>query len=105
LVVAAAVQILDYVGGVLIRPQSVLVHQYWGEIRSGFESAGVTLRHFILHAGRDELRAAHRKRQREAELARGAWTTSTTRGRPRVRTAKKQVSSTPPDYRRRKLPH
>jgi hypothetical protein len=43
LVVAAATQILDYVGGVLIIPQSVLVHQYWQEIRGGLEKASVPL--------------------------------------------------------------
>ncbi|RDI49963.1 AAA family ATPase [Nocardia mexicana] len=55
LVVATATQILDYVGGVLIVPQSVLVHQYWREIRTGLENAGVPLHHFVLHAERDEL--------------------------------------------------
>ncbi|MFI6779217.1 ATP-binding protein [Nocardia sp. NPDC050412] len=55
LVVATATQILDYVGGVLIVPQSVLVHQYWQEIRAGLENAGVPLHHFVLHAERDEL--------------------------------------------------
>ncbi|WP_330255305.1 AAA family ATPase [Nocardia sp. NBC_00565] len=55
LVVAAATQILDYVGGVLVVPQSVLVHQYWQEIRAGLETASVPLHHFVLHAERDEL--------------------------------------------------
>ncbi|MGV9664403.1 hypothetical protein [Nocardia niigatensis] len=53
--VVAAAQILDYVGGVLIVPQSVLVQQYWHEIRAGLQSAGIRLRHFVLHAGRAEL--------------------------------------------------
>lgn len=53
--VVAAAQILDYVGGVLIVPQSVLVQQYWHEIRAGLESAGIRLRHSVLHAGRAEL--------------------------------------------------
>ncbi|MFJ4654838.1 AAA family ATPase [Nocardia sp. NPDC088792] len=55
LVVAAATQILDYVGGILVVPQSVLVHQYWREIRAGLETADIPLRHFVLHADRDEL--------------------------------------------------
>ncbi|WP_374111122.1 ATP-binding protein [Nocardia sp. JCM 34519.1] len=55
LVVAAATQILDYVGGVLIVPQSVLIHQYWQEIRIGLENACVPVHHFVLHAERDEL--------------------------------------------------
>ncbi|WP_157124893.1 TniQ family protein [Nocardia pseudovaccinii] len=55
LVVAAATQILDYVGGTLIIPQSVLVHRYWHEIRTGLENARVPLHHFVLHAEHDEL--------------------------------------------------
>lgn len=55
LVVAAATQILDYVGGTLVIPQSVLVHQYWQEIRAGLDSAGIPLLHFVLHAERGEL--------------------------------------------------
>jgi hypothetical protein len=55
LVVAAAEQILDYVGGTLIVPQSVLVHEYWQEIRVGLDNAGVPLHHFVLHAERDEM--------------------------------------------------
>ncbi|MEU2035680.1 AAA family ATPase [Nocardia amamiensis] len=55
LVVAAATQILDYVGGVLVVPQSVLVHRYWQEIRAGLEEVAVPLHHFVLHAERDEL--------------------------------------------------
>ncbi|MEV0297571.1 AAA family ATPase [Nocardia sp. NPDC050710] len=55
LVVAAATQILDYVGGALVIPQSVLVHQYWQEIRSGLETASIPVHHFVLHAERDEL--------------------------------------------------
>ncbi|MEV6773859.1 AAA family ATPase [Nocardia sp. NPDC051030] len=55
LVVAAAKQILDYVGGTLVIPQAVLVHQYWREIRTGLETAGIPLQHFVLHAEHDEL--------------------------------------------------
>ncbi|MEU1209460.1 AAA family ATPase [Nocardia sp. NPDC005825] len=55
LVVAAATQILDHVGGTLVIPQSVLVQQYWQEIRTGLECAGIPLRHFVLHAERGEL--------------------------------------------------
>ncbi|MFE5288758.1 ATP-binding protein [Nocardia sp. NPDC056611] len=55
LVVTAAAQILDYVGGTLVMPQSVLVQQYWQEIRAGFDSAGIPLLHVVLHAERDEL--------------------------------------------------
>ncbi|MGQ0717993.1 MAG: hypothetical protein ACT4NP_11925 [Pseudonocardiales bacterium] len=36
LVIATARQVLNYVGGTLVVPQSVLVCQYWREIRDGF---------------------------------------------------------------------
>lgn len=55
LVVATATQVLDYVGGTLVIPQSVLTHQYWQEIRTGFEQAAIPLRHIVLHADRTEL--------------------------------------------------
>ena len=54
LVVAAATQILDCVGGVLLIPQSVLVHRYWQEIRAGLTDAGIPICHVVLHADRDE---------------------------------------------------
>jgi hypothetical protein len=53
LVVESAVQILEYVGGVLVVPQSVLVEQYWQEIRAGLDKAGVPVRHLVLHADRE----------------------------------------------------
>lgn len=55
LVVETAAQVLDYVGGVLVVPQCVLVEQYWGEIRAGLGKAGIPVRHFMLHADRDTL--------------------------------------------------
>ncbi|MCX5199072.1 AAA family ATPase [Streptomyces sp. NBC_00249] len=55
LVVETASQVLDYVGGVLVVPQSVLVERYWAEMRAGLEKAGVPVRHFVLHADRDTL--------------------------------------------------
>ena len=53
LAVESAVQILGYVGGVLVIPQTVLVEQYWQEIRAGFDKAGVPVRHVLLHADRE----------------------------------------------------
>jgi AAA domain-containing protein len=55
LVVATATQVLEYVGGLLVIPQTVFVHDYWQEIRTGLENAGVPVYHFVLHAERDEL--------------------------------------------------
>lgn len=55
LVVETASRVLDYVGGVLVVPQSVLVELYWLEIRTGLEKAGIPVRHFVLHAERDTI--------------------------------------------------
>lgn len=42
-------------GGVLDLAQTVLVEDYWKEIRKGLETAGIPLRHFVLHADRATL--------------------------------------------------
>lgn len=55
LVVETASQVLDFVGGTLVIPQSVLVEQYWGEIRTGLEKAGIPVRHFVLHTDPETL--------------------------------------------------
>jgi RNase adaptor protein for sRNA GlmZ degradation len=55
LVVETAARVLDYVGGTLVIPQSVLVESFWAEIRSGLEKAGIPVHHFVLHADRDTL--------------------------------------------------
>lgn len=55
LVVETAVQVLGYVGGTLVVPQSVLVESFWREIHSGLEKAGIPVRHFVLHADHDTL--------------------------------------------------
>jgi hypothetical protein len=55
LVVQTASHVLDYVGGVLVVPQSVLVEQYWTEISTGLAEEGIPVRHFVLHADRDTL--------------------------------------------------
>lgn len=56
LVVETAVSVLEYVGGTLVVPQTVLVERYWREISSGLAEAGVAVRHVVLHAGRETLR-------------------------------------------------
>ncbi|SEG78141.1 AAA domain-containing protein [Nonomuraea solani] len=55
LVVETAAQLLDYVGGVLVMPQTVLFEEYWREIRDGLESAGIPVRLFVLHTDQDTL--------------------------------------------------
>jgi hypothetical protein len=54
-VVETARQVLDYVGGTLVIPQTVLVRRYWVEIRDGLASADIPTRHFLLHAERETL--------------------------------------------------
>jgi len=55
LVVETARQVLEYVGGTLVVPQTVLVRRYWVEIRAGLAAAGIPVRHVLLHADQAEL--------------------------------------------------
>jgi hypothetical protein len=55
LVVDTAVRLLDYVGGTLVIPQTVLVEKYWQEIRAGLDDAGIPVHHFVLHADEETL--------------------------------------------------
>jgi hypothetical protein len=71
LVVATAAQILGYVGGTLVIPQSVLVRPYWTELSEGLAQAGVPVRHFVLHADRAEL--ARRIEQDSVEVRARQW--------------------------------
>lgn len=50
LVVETARRLLDYVGGVLIMPMTVLVQPYWREISAGLAQHAIPVRHFVLHA-------------------------------------------------------
>jgi hypothetical protein len=54
-VVESARQVLDYVGGTLVIPQTVLERRYWVEIRDGLAAAGIPTRHFLLRADRQTL--------------------------------------------------
>lgn len=56
LVVETARRVLDYTGGILVVPMTVLVEQYWREISAGFAHHAVPVRHFVLHADQDTLR-------------------------------------------------
>jgi hypothetical protein len=56
LVVETARRILDYTGGTLVMPMTVLVEQYWREISTGLADHGIPVRHFVLHADQDTLR-------------------------------------------------
>lgn len=56
LVVDTARRVLDYVGGCLIMPMTILVEEYWREIEVGLAQHGIAVRHFVLHADEPELR-------------------------------------------------
>ncbi|ROQ40702.1 hypothetical protein EDF46_0062 [Frondihabitans sp. PhB188] len=56
-VVETARQVLEYTGGTLIMPMTVLVEEYWREISSGLASHGISVRHFVLHADQATLSA------------------------------------------------
>jgi hypothetical protein len=56
LVVDSARRVLDYTGGTLVMPMTVLVEQYWREISTGLAQHAIPVRHFVLHADQDTLR-------------------------------------------------
>ncbi|MEU3708530.1 AAA family ATPase [Streptomyces catenulae] len=56
LVVETARQVLDYAGGTLVMPMTVLVEAYWREISEGLAQHGIPVRHFVLHADEKTLR-------------------------------------------------
>ncbi len=56
LVVETARRVLDYTGGTLVVPMTVLVEPYWREISTGLARHAVPVRHFVLHADQDTLR-------------------------------------------------
>lgn len=56
LVVETAQRILDYTGGTLVMPMTVLVEPYWREINQGFASHNIPVHHFVLHADQSTLR-------------------------------------------------
>lgn len=56
LVVETASRVLDFAGGTLVMPMTVLVEEYWREISSGLAQHAIPIRHFVLHADTDTLR-------------------------------------------------
>nr|WP_202890268.1 AAA family ATPase [Actinopolymorpha rutila] len=55
LVAQTAIQLLRYVGGTLVVPQTVVVQEYAREIFDALAAEGVKVRHFVLDAKHDEL--------------------------------------------------
>ncbi|MBM7802449.1 adenylate kinase [Curtobacterium luteum] len=56
LVVETARRVLDFAGGTLVMPMTVLVEPYWREISGGLAAYGIPVRHFVLHADPETLR-------------------------------------------------
>lgn len=56
LVVETARRVLDYTGGTLVVPMTVLVEPYWREIHDGLTAHSIPVRHVLLHADQDTLR-------------------------------------------------
>jgi len=56
LVVETARRVLEYAGGTLVMPMTVLTEAYWREISGGLVAHGIPVRHFVLHADADVLR-------------------------------------------------
>ena len=57
LVVDTARRVLDFTGGTLVMPMTVLVEAYWREISDGLAEHGIPVRHVVLHADRPTLLA------------------------------------------------
>lgn len=57
LVVETARRVLDYTAGTLVMPMTVLVEGYWREISEGLAAHDIPVRHVVLHAPGDVLRA------------------------------------------------
>lgn len=57
LVVETARRLLDFTGGVLVMPMTVLVEGYWREMSDGLAGFGIPVRHYVLHADPEVLRA------------------------------------------------
>ncbi|WLQ05834.1 AAA family ATPase [Arthrobacter oryzae] len=56
LVVETARRVLEYTGGTLVMPMTVLVESYWREISEGLSAHGIPIQHFVLHADQATLR-------------------------------------------------
>ena len=56
LVVETARRVLEYMGGTLVMPMTVLVEEYWREISTGLAEHANPVRHFVLHADQDTIR-------------------------------------------------
>jgi len=72
LVVETARRILDFAGGRLIMPMTVLVEDYWREISLGLAEHSIEVRHFVLHADQETLRTRIKKDRKMRRLGRAS---------------------------------
>ena len=56
LVVETARRVLEFTGGTLVMPMTVLVESYWREISDGLTEHSIPIRHFVLHADQATVR-------------------------------------------------
>ena len=70
LVVETAARVLDYVGGTLVVPQTVLVEAYWDEIAAGLGERGIPIDHFVLHA---EEKTLVRRIETDSNMPGSSW--------------------------------
>ncbi len=73
LVVATARQLLEYVGGTLVIPQTVLTERYWSELSAGLADARIPVHHFVLHTDRATLRRRIETDQKEESAGAAGW--------------------------------
>lgn len=71
LVPEVARSVVDSTGSELVIVQSVMVEEYWHELRSGMDAAGLPVFHVVLEADDDTLR--HRIQNDELELGARQW--------------------------------
>jgi hypothetical protein len=56
LVVETARRVLEFTGGTLVMPMTLLIEPYWREIATGLACYSIPVRHFVLHADQETLR-------------------------------------------------
>ena len=95
LVVETARRVLDYTGGTLVMPMTVLVEQYWREISAGLAHHAIPVRHFVLHADQDTLRGRIEGEHFSAPPRSASNTLSPTPRRPARGYTARPRSSTP----------
>ncbi len=94
LVVETARRVLDYTGGTLVMPMTVLVEQYWREISTGLAQHAIPIHHFVLHADQRTSGRASRETPSWARPSSASTTWSRTRRRPAPGCTRRPRSST-----------